>query len=166
MSGSPTSARLSEVAVLRVALVNAPLRSAVCDHGVGHQRPPGLLMVGGALEDHAHLSGPMLELFEHSRKRVLNLDSSVREEVLKLYVAYKATTNFVDVVPQKSRLRRSLNMDFDEVHDPKGLCKDVTGLGRWGNGDVEIGLSSIDQLDDVMELVKQSFENQLGEEGE
>ena len=72
----------------------------------------------------------MLELFEHFRKRVLNLDSSVREEVLKLYVAYKATTNFVDVVPQKSRLRLSLNMDFDEVHDPKGLCKDVTGLRR------------------------------------
>jgi integrase len=34
---------------MRVALVNAPLRSAVCDHGVGHQMPLGLLMVGGAL---------------------------------------------------------------------------------------------------------------------
>ena len=30
-----------EVAVMRVALVNAPLLSAVCDHGVGHQMPPG-----------------------------------------------------------------------------------------------------------------------------
>src|SRR5437763_9332952 len=35
--------------MLRVALVNAPLRSAVCDYGVGHQMPLGLLMVGGAL---------------------------------------------------------------------------------------------------------------------
>ena len=34
---------------MRVALVNAPLRSAICDHGVGHQMPPDLLMVGGAL---------------------------------------------------------------------------------------------------------------------
>jgi predicted transport protein len=85
--------------------------------------PLGLLIVGGTLETHAHLSGTMLELFEHSRKRVPNLDSSVREEVLKLYVAYKGTTNFVDVVPQKSRIRFSLNMDFDEVHDPKRLGK-------------------------------------------
>jgi hypothetical protein len=38
----------SEVAVLRVALVNAPPLSAVCDHGVGHQMPPGLRMVDGA----------------------------------------------------------------------------------------------------------------------
>jgi len=71
------------------------------------------------------------------RKRVLNLDSSVTEEILKLYIAYKSATNFVDVVPQKSRLRLSINMRFSEIDDPKGLCKDVTNLGRWGNGDME-----------------------------
>ena len=32
-------------------------------------------------------------------------------------------------------------MTFPEINDPKGLCKDVTGLGRWGNGDVEVGLN-------------------------
>jgi anaerobic magnesium-protoporphyrin IX monomethyl ester cyclase len=37
--------------MLRIALVNAPLQSAVCDHGVGHQMPLGLLMVGGPLRD-------------------------------------------------------------------------------------------------------------------
>ena len=62
------------------------------------------------------------------------------EEFLKLYVAYKAETNFVDVVPQAKRLRLSLNMGFPEINDPSGICKDVTGLGRWGNGDVEVGL--------------------------
>ena len=118
------------------------------------------------LSDHAHLAGPMLELFEHFRKRVLNLDASVREEVLKLYIAYKVATNFVDVVPQKSRLRLFLDLDFNEVHDPKGLCKDVSNLGRWGNGDVEIGLSSAEQLDDVMALVKQAFDRQFGEDGD
>jgi hypothetical protein len=34
---------------MRVALVNAPLVSAVSDHGMGRQMAPGLLMVGGAL---------------------------------------------------------------------------------------------------------------------
>jgi len=32
---------------VRIALVNGPLRSAVCDFGVGHQMPLGLLMIGG-----------------------------------------------------------------------------------------------------------------------
>lgn len=34
-----------------IALINAPLKSAVCDLGVGHQLPLGLLMIGGPLAD-------------------------------------------------------------------------------------------------------------------
>jgi predicted transport protein len=39
-----------------------------------------------------------------------------------------------------------------------GLCRDVTDLEWWGNGDVEIGVSSLEQLDDVMILIRQAFE--------
>jgi predicted transport protein len=96
------------------------------------------------------------------RKEVLALDPCVGEEVLKLYVAYKAETNFVDVVPQKTRLRLTLNMHFHELHDPRGLAKDVTNLGRWGNGDVQVGLSIPEELPYVMGLVRQAFEKQMG----
>ena len=88
----------------------------------------------------------------------INIDSAVREEVLKLYIAYKADTNFVDVVPQKSKLRLALNMDIDEIYDPNNLCIDVKNKGRWGNGSVEVHLNCKDQLDDVMNLIKQSYE--------
>jgi uncharacterized protein with ParB-like and HNH nuclease domain/predicted transport protein len=111
-----------------------------------------------------HLQGDMLALFEHLRKRILNLDASVREEFKQQYVAYKATTNFVDVVPRQARLQLLLNVRLEELDDPRGLCRDVTGLGHWGNGDVEIGLTSPDQLDDVMALIEQSFEK-LREDG-
>jgi predicted transport protein len=92
------------------------------------------------------------------------LDDCVREEFLKLYVAYKAETNFVDVVPQAKRLRLSLNIDFGEVDDPRGICKDVTNLGRWGNGNVEVGLEHREDLPYVIGLVRQALERQLGEE--
>ena len=62
----------------------------------------------------------MHDLFAAFRKEVLALDPCVTEEFLKLYVAYKAETNFVDVVPQAKRLRLSLNMPFAEISDPKG----------------------------------------------
>ncbi|MCY1168476.1 hypothetical protein D9M73_84730 [compost metagenome] len=116
------------------------------------------------ITDHPHLvGGPMRELFEVLRKAVLALDPCVSEEFLKLYVAYKAETNFVDVVPQAKRLRLSLNMPFHEIDDPKGLCVDVTSLGRWGNGDVEIGLASLDEMPYVVGLIRQSFERQMGD---
>lgn len=118
-----------------------------------------------ALADHPYLVGPMSELFEQFRRHVINLDSSVTEEFLKLYVAYKSTTNFVDVVPQASKLRLSLNMRFDEVDDPEGVCIDVTNKGRWGNGDVEVQLTDTSQLPYVMRLVRQALDKQI-ENGE
>jgi len=118
------------------------------------------------IDDHAHLvSGTMRELFEVFRKEVLALDPVVTEEFLKLYVAYKAETNFVDIVPQAKRLRLSLNMAFPEIDDPKGMCRDVTGLGRWGNGDVEVGLNTFEELPYIMGLVRQAFEKQMGDDG-
>ena len=66
------------------------------------------------------------------------------------------------MVPQAKRLRLSLNVKFHEIDDPRGLCKDVSGLGRWGNGDVEVGLNAIDELPYVMGLVRQSLERQMG----
>jgi uncharacterized protein with ParB-like and HNH nuclease domain/predicted transport protein len=127
-------------------------------------RPKAERAAGYSLNDHPQLaeSSPMRLLFEQFRNAVLALDPCVTEEILKLYIAYKAETNFVDVVPQKSRLRLSLNLHFHELHDPKGLAKDVTNLGRWGNGDVEVALSSPDELPYVLGLVRQAFEKQMG----
>ena len=127
-------------------------------------RPRGEKAAGYTIDDHPQLAigSPMRDLFEIFRKDVLALDPCVSEEFLKLYVAYKAETNFVDIVPQKSRLRLSLNMQFHELHDPKGLAKDVTNLGRWGNGDVEVSLSKPEELPYVMGLVRQAFEKQMG----
>ncbi len=118
------------------------------------------------IDDHPHLLALGLhDVFEAFRSEVLALDPCVSEEFMKLYVAYKAETNFVDVVPQAKRLRLSINMPFDQISDPKGFCKDVTNLGRWGNGDVEVSLKSLEELPYVMGLVRQSYERQMGEGG-
>jgi uncharacterized protein with ParB-like and HNH nuclease domain/predicted transport protein len=122
---------------------------------------------GYTINDHPHLlRSPIREVFETLRKQVLALDPNVTEEFLKLYVAYKAETNFVDVVPQAKRLRLSLNLAFHEIDDPKGICKDVSELGRWGNGDVEVGLASLEELPYVMGLVRQALERQMGNGGD
>ena len=99
-------------------------------------------------------------LFETLDKRIMNLSPTVKKEYKKLYVAYKLDTNFVDIVFQKQRLRISVNMKFSEINDPNGICKDITDLGRWGNGDVELFMEHQDELDQIMEIVKQSFDAQ------
>ena len=118
---------------------------------------------GYTLADHPNLRGDMLALFELLRKNVLNLDAAVTEDILKTYIAFKAPSNFVDVVPQAKRMILTLNVDFGEISDPQGVCRDVTGMGRWGNGDVEVKLQHADELPYIMTLVKQALDKQLGE---
>ena len=117
-----------------------------------------------AIDDHSQLAegSKTRDLFEAFRKQALALDPCVIEEFLKLYVAYKAETNFVDVIPLKRCLKLILNMQFHELHDPRNLAKDITGLGRWGNGNIKVEFYSIEELPYVMGLVRQSFEMQMG----
>jgi len=114
------------------------------------------------IEDHPNLAGgTSQELFDLFRSKVLSLDECVIEEYLKLYVAYKAETNFVDVIPMSSSLKLILNMDFHEIDDPRGISKDITNLGRWGNGNVEVKLEKAQDLTYVLGLVGQALEKQL-----
>lgn len=116
-----------------------------------------------SIDDHPFLaSGPMRELFDLFREAVVALDPCVSEEFLKLYVAYKAETNFVDVVPQAKRLLLTINMPFHEIDDPKGVCVDITNVGRWGNGNISVGLATKQDLPYVIGLVRQSFDRQMG----
>ena len=61
------------------------------------------------------------------------------------------------MVPQKRRLLLTLNMRFDELDDPRGLAADVTNLGLWGNGDVQVELDNERQIPYAMELVRQVY---------
>jgi uncharacterized protein with ParB-like and HNH nuclease domain/predicted transport protein len=114
------------------------------------------------LQDHPYIAvGATKVLYQKFRTQVLALDENVKEEFLKLYVAFKLDTNFVDVVPQASGLRLSLNCKFADLHDPKGLCRDITNVGRWGNGDVELKITQVSDLPYAIELIQQVIDMQV-----
>jgi len=106
--------------------------------------------------------GKAKNLFEKLRKELLPLDPEISEEYLKLYIAYKLETNVVDVVPQKDKLKLYINIKYNELNDPKELCRDVSQTGHWGNGEVELILSSEEDIAYVINLVRQAIEKQYG----
>jgi predicted transport protein len=155
--------RARRLAAVALAVWTAPTLDAATL--ATYQPEPPSAGGGYSIEDHPHLLKPgMREVFEAFRKEVLALDPCVFEEFYKSCVAYKAETNFVDVVPQAKRLKLMLNMPFAEINDPKNLCRDVTQVGHYGSGDIQVSLKSIDELPYVMGLVRQSYERQLGDE--
>jgi uncharacterized protein with ParB-like and HNH nuclease domain/predicted transport protein len=114
-----------------------------------------------SLDSYEYLKGDMLDLFKQLEASIRAIDSTIAEENKKLYIAFKTDSNFVDVVPQKSRLRLSLNVDLEEIKDPKNLCEDVSGKGRWGNGNTQLGISKSDDLEYAMFIIKQAYEASL-----
>ena len=115
--------------------------------------------------DHPNLSADsaMRPIFDALSTELKALDPCVTEEFTKLYTAYKAETNFVDVVPQVKNLNLFLNLEIHELHDPRAIASDVSEVGTWGNGDVLVALDSVDNLPYVLGLIRQSLDKQLGD---
>ncbi len=111
------------------------------------------------LDDHPFLEGN--PIFGELRKRILNLDASVREAIFKNYVVYKLSLNFAAFSGQKKRIILALHMPFTKINDPHGLCEDTSNYAHYGRAEIEISITSLNQIDDVMDLVRQSFEWQM-----
>ena len=157
-------ARAGKLANMAVEVWSEP---TLTDQVLAAYRPKSRAAATYTIDDHEHLrGGPMRGLFDAFRKEVLAFDPCVTEEFLKNYVAYKAERNFVDMQPRKKELRLALNMRFPEINDPRGLCEDKSAVGRWGNGEIELSLTSLDKLPYVMGLVRQSLERQMGPDGD
>lgn len=114
-----------------------------------------------SIDSYEYISGDNIELYKALEKRILNISSDVKREFKKLYIAYKVESNFIDIIPRKSKLRLIINMKYKDVVDPYDICIDVSNKGKWGNGDTEIWYDNINQLDNIMDIIKQSYEKQL-----
>lgn len=103
-----------------------------------------------------------LEIYQKLNKKILDIDpTSIKINYTKLYIAYKAITNFVDVIPKKNKLKLVLNFPFEEVIDPFNITRDITKIGTWGNGDVEITLINNEDIPNAIEIIRQAYEYQI-----
>ena len=89
------------------------------------------------------------------------MDPNVYQEVLKVYIAYKCEMNFVDFLPQGKPLLLVINMSYVELDEPKRLARNVTGMHRAGNGVVEFGGATLEEVPYAIGLIRQSLERQL-----
>ena len=75
----------------------------------------------------------------------------------KDYLGFIRKTNFVDVQFQSRNLKIFINLKMGELDDPKNICRDVSNVGHWGNGDYQLKVEEDSDLDYIMFLVKQSY---------
>jgi len=115
-----------------------------------------------SIDDHlAGINRETLDLFQDLRERILSLDQNIIEEAKSKYIAYKNSTNFVDVVIKQYGLKIFLNVKSGQLNDPQKLARDLTKpkpIGHWGNGDYEVKFESANEAEAVFALIKQSYD--------
>lgn len=96
------------------------------------------------------------ELYEKTKNAILNFDN-IEIKPKKKYIAFVSGRNVIDIHLQRKALKMWINMTMGELDDPKGITRDVSSTGHWGNGDYELQISSDDDLEYILSLVKQSI---------
>jgi len=115
-----------------------------------------------SIDDHlAGINRETLDLFQDLREKILSLDQNIIEEAKAKYIAYKTSTNFVDIVIKQYGLKIFLNVKSGQLNDPQKLARDLTKpkpIGHWGNGDYEVKFEGEKEADAVFALIKQSYD--------
>jgi predicted transport protein len=103
-----------------------------------------------------NLNEEIKELYEKMKQAILNFDN-VEVKPKKKYIAFVSGRNVVDIHPQRKALKIWINMPNGELDDPKGIARDVSSTGHWGNGDYELQITSDENFEYVLSLIKQSI---------
>jgi predicted transport protein len=97
------------------------------------------------------------ELYEIYKNAIVNLYDGIEIISKKLYIAFKKDKNIADIVTLKKGIKIFINLKKGQLDDPKGLMKDVSETGHWGNGDYEITVTDTENLEYIMSLIKQAI---------
>jgi predicted transport protein len=118
-------------------------------------------------------SGPktIVEVYDGSPQKLKDLFSSfeamlhsfgddVQLKKLKLYYAFKRLKNFASVEfrPSVPKLLVHVKVNPKSIVLEDGFTKDVTNIGHWGTGDLEISIQNLDDLEKARPLLQRSYE--------
>lgn len=107
----------------------------------------------------ADLPEPMQQLLDSLADYTLSLGDDVQRKDLRLYAAFKRLKNFATVVLHKKNcLQLFLHMDPATALAVLPNARDVTHIGHWGTGNLEVTLRTMADLDTVKPFINAAYE--------
>lgn len=108
------------------------------------------------MEAHEGKGSPeVLELFYRIHEHLLSLDEAIDVVPKKLYIAYKLARNLACVEIQRKKVVVTLNRKAYE-NMPANFI-DVTNVGHWGTGDVEVHISNEAELETALSGIAETY---------
>lgn len=109
----------------------------------------------------ATASSELLELFESARQHILAQGDDIIEKPLKLYVAFRRIKNFVCmslISRVDPHLFLTVRLDPSKVAIEKGFTRDVSNIGHWGTGDLEVVIRTTGDLEKAKHLIERAYQ--------
>ncbi len=89
---------------------------------------------------------------------IMDLDSAMEEAPRKGYIAYKISQNIACFRVQHQRLKLWLKLDPAELNPMPANARDVSEIGHLGTGDLELVISTEEELERAKPLIVRSYE--------
>lgn len=105
------------------------------------------------------LPEPTRQLLDSLADYTLSLGDDVQRKDLRLYAAFKRLKNFATVVLHKKNcLVLYLHVDPATALAILPKARDVTGIGHWGTGNLEVTISSMADLEAAKPFINAAYE--------
>ena len=106
-------------------------------------------------------SGELTDLYFELESFLIALGDDVDKAVRKNYFAFRRLMNFacVEVHPQSKNLLVYLKVNPETVDLVEGFTRNMHGIGHFGTGDLEVRVSSKEDLIQAEPLIRLSYEN-------
>ena len=96
-------------------------------------------------------------LYENLSNYILSLGDDIVESQLQLYVAFKKIRNIVCVEVYNTRILLHLRLDHTNVEYEEGFSRDVSNIGHYGTGDVEVSIRNADDFKKAKPLIERAY---------
>jgi predicted transport protein len=100
------------------------------------------------------------DLFDAVRQYVAGLGDDVQVKELKNYIAFKRLKNFTcaEIYPQARVVTLYLRLDPTSIELEEGFSRDVTQIGHFGTGNLELSLKTMDDFAKAQPLLRRAYE--------
>lgn len=86
------------------------------------------------------------------------LSATIEEAPKKQYIAYRTAQNIVTVELQKQKVYLYVKLDPTVHNGPRGISRDVSAIGHFGTGDLEITLRNLDDFEAAKPWLVKAYE--------
>ncbi|WP_106495753.1 DUF5655 domain-containing protein [Lentibacillus sp. Marseille-P4043] len=106
-------------------------------------------------------STELTDRYEALKSYITALGDDVQIKVLKNYIAFKRIKNFacIEVHPSTKKILMYLKVGPDKINLEPGFSRNVTNIGHYGTGDLEITITTDDEIEKAKQYINWSYDN-------